>query len=248
MPLPNGSTWNVPGVSGLRALARLLGLRGPQRRSELLTRLRFPREQAQSATYTTADRYPALFHACSLLLQANPRPRLLSFGCSTGEECFALARYMPQAEVVGVELNRWCLRQCRRANHDPRIRFLHSLSPKFAAEPRFDAIFCLAVLQDERHRTEDLQHLTRGFTFARFEQKLAELDGKLLPGGLLFLDHCDFRFTETDLSLGYDPVDFPGNRRTRRRPLFSGSNQRIAEEYMMDRCFRKHLAQQQHRI
>lgn len=238
MGIRKGS-WGIPGSSTLKALARLLGLRGPQRRSELLTRLRFGSEQVQAATYTTADRYPALFHACSLLLHSRTRPRLLSFGCSTGEECFALAGYMPTAQIVGVELNRWCLRQGRRANRDPRIRFLHPLSPEFAAEPRFDAIFCLAVLQDERHRTQNLQYLDRGFTFARFEAKLRELDRKLLPGGLLFLDHCDFRFTETNLSRGYDVVDFPGNRRTRSRPLFNSSNHRIAEEYIADRCFRK---------
>ncbi len=222
-----------------RALNFLRRFTTPQRRSEFLTGLRFPGQQIQYATFTVENRYRVLFHQCALLLAAEPHPRVLSFGCSTGEEAFALAASLPHAEVVGVDINRWCLRQATSQNRDSRIHFAHSLAPGFTASPPFHAIFCMAVLQDVRHRTDDVRHIRRGLTFARFEQELLNLDAKLLPGGYLFLDNCDFRFADTVLAGRYEVVTFPGSRKVRRRPLFSRSNRRLASEHVADRCFRK---------
>ena len=52
---------------------------------------------------TTLDRYPELFRAASQ--QMPDATRILSYGCSTGEECATLTRYFPAAEIVGTDIN-----------------------------------------------------------------------------------------------------------------------------------------------
>ena len=215
-------------------------LRTPQRRSELFAELRYGRDLIQPHTFTLPSRYPALFAQCALLLARTDAPRILSFGCSTGEEAFSLHRLIPRATILGVDLNNWCLRQATRQNRSPSLTFVHADSAAYASAAPFHAIFCMAVFQQASNREE--AQLENGFTFARFEQALADLDRLLLPGGYLFIDNCDFLFTDTALAAGYSPVEFPGSRKFRKRPLFDRTNRRIAEEYTADRCFRKHSA------
>lgn len=212
-------------------------LRTAQRRSELFARMRFRGKLFQPHTFTVPNRYPALFTQCARQLQGVASPRILSFGCSTGEEAFSLHRLLPSAQILGVDLNHWCLRQANRHNQSPLIQFVHAQSAEFAQATSFDAIFCMAVLQQAANRTGDREE--SGFTFTRFEQQLEDLDCRLLPGGSLYIDNCDFLFTDTALAAGYEAVVFPGSRKLRRRPLYDRNNRRIAEEYTADRCFRK---------
>ncbi len=222
-------------------LQLLATLRQPIRqrrlRSELLTRLRFGQSHFQGATHTQPNRYPILFEQCRTLLTPIPQPRILSFGCSTGEEVFTLANLIPNAHLLGTDINPWCLRQAQAQNQNPQIQFLHPTSPAFQQAPPFDAIFALAVFQ----RTENSQAstLTQGFRFADFEQALTLLDHRLNPGGILFIDQADFRFTDTHIATRYQPLTFPHNERPRTRPLFDRHNTRITTQYTLPRAFRK---------
>ncbi len=60
-----------------------------------------------------ADRMPAGFR---------PR-RILDFGCGTGETCGALARFFPDADIVGVDVAEKPLELARKAARSDRIRF-----------------------------------------------------------------------------------------------------------------------------
>ncbi len=54
---------------------------------------------------TCEERYPALFDALAEPLAGLPRPRILSFGCSSGAEVRALRLRLPQAQITGIDLN-----------------------------------------------------------------------------------------------------------------------------------------------
>jgi hypothetical protein len=57
----------------------------------------------QISAKTAFNRYPQIFAGAA---HAAPNARrILSFGCSTGEECATLKMYFPQAKVVGADLN-----------------------------------------------------------------------------------------------------------------------------------------------
>lgn len=239
--------WLASSNPALRAVARTLRLAGaarrfvmnPQVRSEQMTRLLNRNQHLQGATYTRADRYPELFAACRDQLAGIPAPRLLSFGCATGEEAFTLARYLPNAEILGVDINRWCLKQCMHNNTNPKLRFVHGTDPAFASATAFDAIFAMAVFQRTEHRLEQITEITGGFTFERFEAEVAALDRRLNVGGMLFLGESDFCFIDTATAARYAPMMFEGNEIVEQRPLFGPDNRFVTSEYRVARGFRK---------
>ena len=93
------------------------------------------------------NRYPEVFAAAAAAPDAR---RILSFGCSTGEECVTLAEYFPKAEIVGADINPVILLQARKHRSD-RIRFVYASDRILSGLGGFDAIFCMAVLRSAGH-------------------------------------------------------------------------------------------------
>lgn len=156
---------------------------------------------------TATDRYPALFGAVAGL--ARPRAgtprRILSFGCSSGEECATLARYFPDAEIVGADISPRVLRTARRTwRHLERVRFV-STGDLFAGADTFDLVFAMSVLC--RHR--DTQHATRSddiYPFAQFEATVGQLARRVRADGLLVIFNANYRFEDTAPADGFEPV------------------------------------------
>lgn len=209
-------------------------------RSETLTKLHFGNQFHQQSTFTTSDRYPLLFKECAGYLSLISNPKILSFGCSTGEEVNSIGQYLPNANIMGVDINIWCLKQCRKKYKNKKISFVHRFSDKFKNASGFDAIFCMAVFQRTGNRTNSDNSAAVGFRFDQFDQEINLLDGKLKSGGLLIIDQSDFSFTDTVCSEKYTPlVSFEHNRIVRNRPLFDKNNRKIAESQNSYRVFVK---------
>lgn len=158
-------------------------------RSVMWTRLRHGAALHQTSIATAADRYPELFAMLAARLPRNAR--VLSFGCSTGEELLSLRRLMPDAWLTGVEINvRARAIAATRIADDPRAEVVDTLP----AGP-FDAVLALAVLQREPHRVVDERRtdLSRHYPFARFDAALTVLVEHLAPGGLLAVHHAQYR-------------------------------------------------------
>lgn len=208
-------------------------------RSECLVRWRYPGKYHQVYTATAVNRYPAVFDDCRRYLDDHSQRRLLSFGCSTGEEVLSLAERWPQASIVGVDINAWCLAECKRRHASSRYTFLHRMSPDFAMAKDFDAIFCMAVLQRSENRTSVANLVAVGHTFEQFEREIALLDAKLKPGGLLVIDHADFRFIDTVCARLYTPLNSSSSRLLRRRPLYDRNNRKLVDEHSSPRIYVK---------
>ncbi len=209
-------------------------------RAETLTRLRFRNRSHQRSTYTSANRYPLVFKACAEYLSSiAPPARLLSFGCSTGEEVATLGHYFPNAAIVGVDINDWSLRQCRKNYKEQRFSFLQRQSQALAAAENFDAIFSMAVFQRTENRTNPENSTAQGFLFEQFAAEIAILHKKLKPGGLFVIDHADFSFMDTGCAKHYTPLPFINNRLRRERPAFDRNNLKIAESQYYYRVFVK---------
>jgi hypothetical protein len=196
------------------------------------------RDYHQLDTYTSANRYAPLFDECRERLDDSPQRRVLSYGCSTGEEVVSLAERWPQAAIVGVDINAWCIAECRRRHQAPQRTFLHRLSREFDAAGGFDAIFCLAVFQRQENRTRR-DNARSAYRFEQFERDLAVLDGKLKPGGLFVIDNADFRFTDAACASVYMPVMSANSQLRRGRPLYDRHNQKIADQHASPRIFVK---------
>ena len=173
---------------------------------------------------TSEDRYPQLFDALAQRLAHLPAPRILSFGCSTGEEVRALRRRLPNARITGIDLNPRSVAIARERDANSLSQYRVAGAP--LADDCFDTVLAMAVFRHgvlEAKRPADCSAV---IPFARFGEGIALLDAALEPGGWLALYNTHFRFCDTRTASGYDcdplrmsdhrPLDLlygPDNRR-----------------------------------
>ena len=179
-------------------------------RFELRRRLRRPVEgRFQPYPHTLPDRYPWLFDVATAALEGLPAPRLLSFGCSRGDEVFSLLRRFPEAAIKGIDIDPANIAACvarSRPMDDGRLGFEAASNTRGEPSSRYDAIFCLAVLCHGDLTTYRAQRSEPLLCFTDFERTVVDLARCLKPGGLLFLHTTNFRFCDTVLADGFDVV------------------------------------------
>jgi Methylase of chemotaxis methyl-accepting proteins len=223
-----------------RALVELTRiLRNRRYRSEWLTQKTWRNNAIQGSTFTLIDRYPKLFEACRDYFCDVQKPQIMSFGCSTGEEVKSILTYMPTASVVGVDINKWCLRKARQFNYGSDALFINRMSPEFNKLSDLDAIFCMAVFQKTENRMDEDNSRAHFFKFESFEQEMCLLHDKLKVGGLMIIDHTDFSFADTIIADRYSVLDFEYNKIARKRPLFGRNNQKNSDSQDLFRMFKK---------
>jgi Methyltransferase domain len=191
-----GAQW-VPFVD----LARLLP--SAEGRARLWTRLVHAGEVHQTTPQTAEERYPELFDLAATL--APKAKRILSFGCSTGEELVSLRRRFWKAEIVGAEINprsREIAR--RRVSADTRS----TVVPPKGLDGTFDAIFALSVFQREPHKVAEteLEDLSEFYPFALFDQGIGQLVEMLRPNGLFCVINAQYRVEDSSVSDRLEPV------------------------------------------
>lgn len=191
------------GAWWVRVLDLVRLLPSGQGRAQLWVRLMHRGQVHQATPATAEDRYPELFDLSARLLPH--AQRILSFGCSTGEELSALRRRFPEAEIVGAEINPRSRRIAgRRMRTDGRV----SVVAPGAIEGTFDAVFALAVLQREPHRVTELEldDLSRFYPFARFDAAVTDLVERLRAGGLLCVINTHYRVEDSSMAAELESV------------------------------------------
>lgn len=165
----------------------------------------------QHRSVTAPDRYPAIFAFVRDQLADRPEPRLLSFGCATGEEVFSLRRYLPSAFVKGVDINPGNIAACRARHRalgaDPALVFEQNSSAAGEPAGTYDAVFCMAVfvrwqLKEDRAVATCAPHLR----FDDFNRTAARLAACVRPGGLFVVRHAMFRFADTSVAGDFRPL------------------------------------------
>lgn len=202
-------------------------LLSPRYRSEKLTRFKYREDMIQTSSATRMNRYPWLFKIASKLLKDIPDPQILSFGCSTGEEVFSIKTHIPNARIIGVDINQRVLRIARRKNTSNDLKFYHYIDQKWKTEGPYDCIFALAVFQKTEHRKQSQNQALESFSFKKFQQEIEGLDAFIKPGGILVIDNADFSFRDLAISQHYSIAD-EDQAITRNRPLISQENKKEA--------------------
>ena len=200
-------------------------------RHEIVTKLTARNQLHQLSNETAPDRYPAIFRACANHFSAADAIKVLSFGCSTGEEVFSLRQYLPHAELVGVDINRRNIRTCRsRPEKDDRMSFYRSDGTDIPDPGLYDAIFCMAVLQRTQNRDPETADSSAVYPFARFDAQVETLDRLLVPGGLFAIHHSDYRFEDASVARRYLPLrkDFGV---LSGRKYFDRNNRRVERQF-----------------
>ena len=196
----------------------------------------------QAVNNTRSNRYPKIFAFVRSRLGADFDGRILSYGCSTGEEIVTLRIYFPHAFIKGIDINpeniavfqKWLTRV-----PDPKVAVECADSTAGEAGGSYDAIFCMAVLRDSALVAADVQDCTRHFPFSRFARAVDDLARCLKPGGLLVIRHSNFRLCDAPAGEAFETLlrqPYEGRRRT---PIFGPDNRRMPGAVYEDTVFRK---------
>ncbi|MGH6922221.1 MAG: class I SAM-dependent methyltransferase [Propylenella sp.] len=141
--------------------------------------------------------------ACRLAAtRPNGGLRILSFGCSMGDEIATLASLFPTAQIHACDVNAAALDIARRnASSVPRVSIFAANEDEIARRGPFDLIAAMSVLC-RNPPTELMQR----FPPTKFDEVLGLLDTALSPGGLLVLFNTSYRFQETPVAQRYRPL------------------------------------------
>jgi hypothetical protein len=214
-------------LDAVRALGRADG------RALLWTRFAHGAALHQTSGTSWPERYPELFDLAAEL--APEAQRILSFGCSSGEELDALRRRFANAEIVGAEINPR-LRKAARA----RIASdgnAHVLAPD-AVDGAYDLVFALSVLQrlPEQVARRGLTDLSKSYPFERFDSEVARLAGRLRPGALLCIMNAHYRVEDSSCATLFRPVP---HSPAMTHPLFGRDSRRLPPDAVARSIFRK---------
>src|SRR5262245_59386278 len=153
----------------------------------------------QGPNKTALNRYPEIFAAAAAV--APSAQRILSFGCSTGEECVTLAEYFPNAQIIGTDINPLNLLKARK-HRSERIRFVYAADRVLRGFGGFDAVFCMAVFRPTwKHKP-----VADAYPFDRFAERALFLESLVRPGGLLVIHGATYRFGDTAHQCSYETV------------------------------------------
>jgi len=160
----------------------------------------------QVRTNTCFDRYPVLFQqlkeCCEDDIKALP---ILSYGCSTGEECFTLRdKYFQKTRIVGVDIVEENIEVAKNNIRDrENINFLFSEHDNLLLDSPYQAILCMSVLC-RWPESEPIENIADLYAFNKFQSKLDELHSLLAIGGVLVIYNASFLFSDTFLYNKYD--------------------------------------------
>jgi hypothetical protein len=163
----------------------------------------------QDTALTCMNRYPGIFSACRNYFNGREDLKILSYGCSTGEEVLTLRQYFPTAFITGAEINKRSLAMCGRRAVDERIAFVYSDFDTIRRYGPFDAIFCMAVLQRNPHaiKEEGVSSLKKIYPFEKFDRQVGELDLLLKKQGLLVVHYSQYSFGDAGVAAKYEALE-----------------------------------------
>ena len=181
----------------------------PDFRSICLLQLLNSKNVHQTTSLTFMDRYPMIFSACRDYFNGKQDLKILSYGCSTGEEVLTLRQYFPTAQIIGAEINKRSLEKCKELHVDGKITFLYSTFCEIQKHGPYDVIFCMAVFQRKPHYIEakGISSLKKIYPFEKFERQIIELDKLINQYGLLVIHFTQYSLLDTSVVFKYKALD-----------------------------------------
>jgi len=146
-------------------------------------------EHLQVSHQTKYNRFPKIFDSARILKP--DAKRILSFGCSTGEECQRLAELFPSAEIVGVDIDEYSIKTARKKNRFPERIFFHT---DLGATGTYDLALVLMVLFS----------LEQPIPKERFIKVMEKIDKYINPNGILMVFCSEYSPKEVPQIANYE--------------------------------------------
>lgn len=151
----------------------------------------FNKGYCQLSHQTKKERFPKIFDK---LAKFKPKAkRILSFGCSTGEECFAIAKRFSNAEIIGLDIDYNSVRTARSKNEFEDRVFFHT---EIGGTGTYDIITVLMTLFGVQEPVPK----------ENWDKAVVKIDKHLNFGGLLVIYTSDYNFAETDIYKRYQTI------------------------------------------
>jgi len=192
----------------------------------------------QISNFTTANRYPGLFQLGYNEFKDKKDLRILSFGCSTGEECFSLQKHFKDAFILGVDINKNNISKAVKADFSHKILFKYSTKENIMKFAPYDLILAMSVLC--RWPASRYYHdISKLYPFAKFEKQLVVLDEALNPGGILMIANSNYLFSDSNLAVNYIKLPIPMDTEPDLVPKFAPSGKKLNIDNFKDFVFKK---------
>jgi len=178
----------------------------------------------QTIRFTRENRYPNIFNICSKISPLNSK--IMSFGCSTGEECKSLRLYFPYSKIIGIDNDIENIKIAKKRISDKNIIFDYSIENY----DNFDLIFCMSVFC-KHPETYNLMNCYDIYRFSFFEIDLYKLISKLNKFGHIIIYNSNFRFCDTIFSPYFNVVESNEEHGSGFVHKFDRNHNRIYEKY-----------------
>ncbi len=154
--------------------------------------------RAQKSVVSFSGRHDFLFKdiAKALDFLGIIKPRILSFGCSGGFEPVDLKRHVPQATVLGCDVDRAALDEAANRCEPLGIEIFESSADAITERGPFDVVTILNVLTNypQIRYQEDISKI---YPFERFNKTIRHISTTVLPGGFVALYNSCYLFEQT---------------------------------------------------
>lgn len=153
--------------------------------------------QNQTSNATQYNRHVDIFRELTEII---PMPsRILSFGCSTGEECKSLHKlYFPNSKIVGLDITESIIQENIKNNKFKKVEYFSNLQQ---ITEKFNLIFAMSVLCRWPERS------TKKYTFQTFSDTIKTIDSLLEKGGYICIYNSKYIFPETETFKKYRIID-----------------------------------------
>lgn len=158
----------------------------------------------QNVFHTAFLRNRNVFRTCAQrFIEKNYRKdiRVLSFGCSIGDEIASIRYFFPNATIFGCDVNPRLLDICRIALGDG-VALFESNRADIVGNGPYDLIIASAVLC----RNPSPRDYAREFPFSKFEDILGLFDECLAIGGMIAMPNAGYLFSDSHVCPHYTAV------------------------------------------
>jgi hypothetical protein len=191
---------------------------------------RFNKSQHQLTSTTYQNRYPAIFEELRKHQPDGLGISILSFGCSTGEECVSIRSYFPKARIVGLDINTANLRRARAKKTDDRMTFQYSDEKNLKQFGPYNIILCMSVLC-RWNDTEFVNDCSEIYPFRRFNEIVKDLSNNLQDGGFMVIYNSNFRFEDSEIGSKFSTVLTPSIEDSGFVHKFSQNNLKVLDKH-----------------